>query len=193
MRRRGPCHKLARIGMRTADGAQMAGRGGAVGFHETLIQPDCMACHSDHSGPRLVNASKPGFAHTLLRTDLRYQCASCQRAPQTPLHAQAGNNCAACHSQAGWKPATFDHARLFSLTGPHQAQGQTTCATCHTGGDFGRYTCFGCHQHQPEQIRASHAEEGIGNIKNCVRCHRIGSSEGGESRAGRRREGSDDD
>lgn len=170
------CHKLARIGMRTASGAPMAGRAGAVGFHQSLIQPDCMACHSDHSGPRLVNASKPGFAHTLLRTDLRNQCASCHRAPQTPLHAQAGNNCAACHSQAGWKPATFDHARLFSLTGPHQVQGQTICATCHIGGDVGRYTCFGCHQHQPEQIR-----------------HCSGSGEGGESRAGRRREGSDDD
>jgi hypothetical protein len=182
------CHKLVQIGRRTVSGAPMASRARAVGFHQSLIQPDCMACHSDHSEPRLVKAAKPHFAHALLRPDRRNQCDSCHSAPQTAFHAQAGRNCAACHTQDGWKPATFDHARFFALTGPHKAQGQTTCATCHVGGDTSRYTCFGCHQHQPDQTRAQHAEEGIRNIENCVRCHRDGSGEGGERREG----GSDD-
>jgi hypothetical protein len=57
------------------------------------------------------------------------------------------------------------------------------------GGNTSRYTCFGCHQHQPDQIRASHAEEGIRNIENCVACHRSGSGEGGEGREGGREGG----
>lgn len=182
------CHKVADIGIRTTTGAAVKGRGDAVAFHQSLTTPDCMACHTDHSAPHLVKASRQSFAHALLRPDVRGQCATCHRAPQTPLHAQAGSNCAACHTQAGWKPATFEHAKYFALTGPHNA----SCATCHTGGDVSRYTCFSCHQHQPDQIRAKHAEEGIRNIENCARCHRNGSGEGGgEGRDGR--EGGGDD
>ena len=51
--------------------------------------------------------------------------------PLIPAHAGITANCSACHTQAGWKPATFDHARFFPLTGPHKA----SCATCHVGGD----------------------------------------------------------
>lgn len=169
------CHKLADIGIRTTTGAPVKGDGDAIAFHQALTAPNCMACHTDHSGPQLVKASRQSFAHALLRPDIRGQCATCHRAPQTPLHAQAGKNCAACHTTSGWKPATFDHTRFFALTGPHQ----TTCATCHTGRNFSRYTCFGCHEHQPGQIQAAHAEEGIRNIENCVRCHRNASGEGG--------------
>jgi hypothetical protein len=128
----------------------------------------------------LVKASRQSFAHALLRPEVRGQCATCHHAPQTPLHAQAGSNCAACHTTSAWKPATFEHTRFFALTGPHNA----SCATCHTGGNFSRYTCFSCHEHQPDQIRAKHAEEGIQNIENCASCHRSASGEGGEGREG---------
>jgi hypothetical protein len=183
------CHKVADIGVRTTAGAVAKRNGDAVLFHQSLTTPNCMACHTDHSGPQLVKASRQSFAHALLRADVRGQCATCHRAPQTPLHAHAGRNCAACHSQTGWKPATFDHARFFALTGPHLV----SCATCHVGGDVSRYTCFGCHQHQPDQVRAQHAEEGIGNIENCARCHRSGSREGGEGREGGGRKAGGDD
>jgi hypothetical protein len=148
-----------------------------------------MACHTDHSGPQLATPSRQRFAHALLKPELRGQCATCHRAPQTPLHAQSGKNCAACHSQTAWKPATFDHRRFFALTGPHKA----SCSTCHLGGDTSRYTCFSCHEHQPAQIRAEHAEEGIRDIENCVRCHRSGSGEGGVEGGREGREGGDDD
>ncbi|WP_374137565.1 cytochrome c3 family protein [Sphingomonas sp.] len=180
------CHKLADIGVRTTTGMPVKRKGNAIAFHQSLTQPNCIACHSDHSGPQLVKASQQRFAHALLKPELRGQCATCHRAPQTPLHAQSGKNCAACHSQTAWKPATFDHRRFFALTGPHKA----SCSTCHTGGDTSRYTCFSCHEHQPAQIRAEHAEEGIRNIENCVRCHRSGDGEAGEREGG---EGGDDD
>ncbi len=181
------CHKVADIGIRTTAGARLSRRPDAIAFHQALREPNCMACHSDHTGPELVKASHRRFNHALLRPDVQANCASCHRAPLTPLHAQSGSNCAACHTQSGWKPASFDHARYFALTGPHNA----SCATCHTGGDFSRYTCFSCHQHQPDQIRAKHAEEGMQNIENCARCHRSGSGEGGEGGEGR--EGGGDD
>jgi hypothetical protein len=113
--------------------------------------------------------------HELLRPDVRGQCAACHRAPPTAVHAQAGNNCAQCHTQSTWRPARFEHARFFALTGPHK----TACATCHIGGNFKRYTCYGCYEHQPDQIRVEHAEEGIRNIENCARCHQSASGEGG--------------
>ena len=181
------CHKVADIGIRTSSGHSISKKGDTIAFHQSLTQPDCTACHSDHTGPQLVKWAPQSFAHDLLRPEIRSQCATCHRAPSTPIHAKAGNKCASCHTQAGWKPATFNHARFFSLAEPHAA----ACATCHTGGDFQRYTCYGCHEHQPAQIRAEHAEEGIRNIENCVRCHKSGSGESGEGRE--RGEGSDND
>lgn len=175
------CHKVADIGIRTTTGAPFRRDGDGIAFHQSLTKTDCMACHSDHSGPQLVRTSRQRFAHGLLRPKVRGKCATCHHAPQTPMHAQAGSNCAACHTLAGWKPATFEHNRYFTLTGPHNV----SCTTCHIGGNTSRYTCFGCHQHQPDQIRASHAEEGIRNSENCVQCHRSASGESGEGHEGR--------
>jgi hypothetical protein len=179
------CHKITDIGVRTTKGVALDPGNRRVAFHQFLSQPDCMACHSDHSGPALVKTQRQSFAHELLRPAVRGQCATCHMAPATALHAKAGSNCAQCHTQKGWKPATFDHARLFALTGPHNA----SCVTCHIGGNFNRYTCFACHEHQPDQIRARHAREGITNIENCARCHRSGSGEGeGGERGGNGRD-----
>lgn len=174
------CHTLSAIGIRKVGGTPIRSNRSTVAFHQMLAKPDCTACHTDHSAPRLVEARQSRFAHDLLRADARGRCSDCHRAPPTPLHRQASSNCASCHVTTAWKPATFDHRRFFTLDGPHDAP----CATCHTGGTFTRYTCFGCHEHRPEQIRAIHAEEGIGNISNCARCHRSGEGEGGEGDEG---------
>jgi hypothetical protein len=162
------CHKVAQIGIRTTRGAPIAQHRAVIAFHQALARPDCVSCHTDHSRPHLIRASEKRFDHSLLRADVRGQCASCHHAPRTQLHRMAGKRCAACHATSGWKPATFNHTRHFALTGPHKA----ACTTCHTSGSFERYTCYGCHEHKPAQIRAEHAEEGIRNIANCVRCHR---------------------
>jgi len=64
-----------------------------------------------------------------------------------------------------------------------------TCATCHVNNDYKRYTCYGCHEHQPDKIRRKHVKEGIPEFDNCVKCHRSASErEGNErSREGRER------
>lgn len=180
------CHAVARIGHFTTTGKALPRN--KVIFHQALIAPDCMGCHTDHAGPRLAGHSHPGFSHALIKPEIRSQCATCHARPAGTLHAQLGAmSCNQCHGTTAWKPARFAHDRLFWLDGDHNV----ACATCHVANNYARYTCYGCHEHQPAQILALHREEGISNIGNCARCHCSG--EGDESGEGRGREGGGDD
>ena len=176
------CHALPDIGLRTTKGVPLPQRSLKTSFHQELIEQDCMACHSDHQGPRLTQRSRKPFSHLLLRATVREQCESCHRAPTDSLHRQITGNCKQCHSQERWKPATFDHAKLFVLDRDHD----TTCVTCHTNNDYSRYTCYGCHEHQPDKVRAEHLDEGIRDFENCVECHRSAAEE--PKKKGARRE-----
>jgi len=122
----------------------------------------------------------------LLRTTVRERCESCHKAPTDSLHRQITGNCKQCHSQERWKPATFDHDKLFLLDSDHN----TACVTCHTNNDYSRYTCYGCHEHRADKVRAEHLEEGIRDFENCVECHRSASEEPEKkgSREGRERD-----
>lgn len=174
------CHQIAEIGLVSTTGAALP-RSDRPAFHQQLTEQNCMACHSDHEGPKLTGHSRKTFSHALLRPAVRSACETCHSPPHNAFHAGIKSNCQQCHSADAWKPAHFDHSKFFLLEPPHQA----ACATCHVNDDTSRYTCFGCHEHRPDRIRAEHAEEGIRNIDNCVACHRS-ASEGGEG-------GSDDD
>ena len=188
------CHVPAEIGIKTSKGVPIRKSTKMVAFHGQLQEQDCMACHSDHAGPLLARKGNLRFDHQLLKPSLQDRCASCHKRPDDSLHRQGAENCAQCHSTKGWKPATFDHDKFFKLDRDHDAP----CATCHVGNDFKRYTCYGCHEHTPENVAAEHREEGIRNIDNCVRCHRSADDgEGGEGgreegREGRGEEGDDD-
>lgn len=173
------CHVLPDIGLRTTKGVPMPKPTVKASFHQQLIVQDCMACHSDHEGPQLAQHSRKPFSHELLRADVRERCSSCHTAPVDAMHRQIQGNCAQCHKPQAWKPASFEHDKLFLLDGDHNA----TCVTCHVGNDYGRYTCFGCHAHTPSNIRAKHEKEGIRNFENCVACHRSASE--GNEREGR--------
>jgi hypothetical protein len=213
------CHLLPDIGLRTTKGAPLAQRTVKTSFHQELIEQDCMACHSDHQGPKLTQRSRKPFSHALLRTAVRKRCESCHtaptdkvhrdlsvscgqchtlerwkpatfdhallakavlercegchKAPTDSLHRQLKGNCGQCHSQERWKPATFDHDKYFVLDRDHN----TKCVTCHTNDDYSRYTCYGCHEHRRDKVRAEHLEEGIRDFENCVECHRSASEE----------------
>ena len=177
------CHVVADIGVRTSKGATIRKLASRPAFHQALTEPDCLACHSDHPPPALVKARAVSFDHTLLKTSARARCQSCHTAPRNELHRGQNLPCGTCHQTTRWKPATFAHDRYFMLDRNHN----TACTTCHLGGDYRRYTCYGCHEHQPAQILAKHREEGMTNITNCVRCHRSAQGdrgEGGEGRGG---------
>lgn len=181
------CHKLADIGRLTTMGVPVLHAAKMPVFHQALTVPNCMACHSDHAEPRLTRRVEKPFQHVLLKPMLRTECSGCHVPPDTPLHRQNRANCSTCHSDRAWKPAHFDHSRYFVLDRNHAV----ACTTCHVASTYQRYTCYGCHEHQPARIRAEHSEEGIGNISNCVRCHRSSNGEGGEGREGRERGGDD--
>jgi hypothetical protein len=169
------CHKPDSIGIATTQGVALPRDRGEVPFHQYLSEKDCLACHGEHDGVRKL-ASQRRFSHELLIPDVRQRCESCHAKPQDGLHAQISGGCAQCHSPDGWKPATFDHRRYFPLIGEHHAD----CITCHASNNYRSYTCYGCHAHSPERVRAQHAEEGIVQLDDCVRCHRGGGEEGGE-------------
>jgi hypothetical protein len=181
------CHKPGEIGVLTTKGTAIRLGKPRPAFHQALTEQNCMACHSDHAGPKLTRRPAKAFAHHLLQPALQGKCESCHAAPVTPVHQSITAGCSQCHKVAGWKPTTFAHDRYFKLDGDHDA----ACTTCHVGGDFKRFTCYGCHEHQPEPIRVLHAEEGIRNIENCVGCHR--SSKGESHGGGEGPEGAADD
>ncbi len=216
------CHAVADIGVRTTAGASAHSGTMKVAFHQQLREQDCMACHAEHLGPRVSEELGRPFAHTLLDTAVRAecarcherptdqahrntsigcatchtterwkpsefsharldstvlaQCAGCHAAPVDALHRQVKGTCGACHSQVKWKPATFEHARYFVLDRDHNV----SCATCHVDGAFGRYTCYGCHEHTESNVRRKHEEEGIRNFTRCAQCHRDARGESGE-------------
>jgi hypothetical protein len=183
------CHSVRDIGIRTTEGTSLPQRGLKQSFHQALRETDCMACHTDHSDPALTRRAAKSFSHTLLRIEVQSQCASCHKAPTNAFHRDLKLGCSQCHSTSAWKPARFDHSRYFALDGHHNAP----CATCHITPNYRQYTCYGCHEHNPERIRAIHAEEGIRNLDNCVACHRTAQGEAGEGREGGHREGGEDD
>lgn len=170
------CHKVADIGLRTTKGRLLSPRTAKPSFHQALNADDCLACHVEHLGAHPPKSNKPAFAHALLKPTLRGRCETCHAPPPDSLHRHITAGCAQCHTTKAWSPGAFDHGRHFRLEGEHAAP----CATCHVNNDFKRYTCFGCHEHTPANIRSAHAEEGIRNLENCVRCHRGGDGEGRE-------------
>lgn len=178
------CHALPDIGVRTTKGVTLAAKRLKTSFHRDLIEQNCMACHSDHQAPRLTQRSRKPFSHQLLRAAVREQCESCHKAPADSLHRQITGNCKQCHTPDAWKPATFEHDKFFVLDADHNAP----CVTCHIKNDFSRYTCYGCHEHQPAKIKAEHLEEGIRNVENCVECHRSATEEPRRSASGRGKE-----
>lgn len=182
------CHAVASIGVRTTRGVPIAPHAIRSSFHQQLIEQDCMACHSDHEGPRLTRRSRKPFSHSLLKVGVREQCSSCHVPPKDPMHRTLKAECSQCHQTGAWKPATFDHDKYFVLDRDHMA----SCDTCHRTNDYSQYTCYGCHEHSEARVRAEHVEEGIRNFKYCVECHRDPRVEPSERR-GQDRAGSGDD
>jgi hypothetical protein len=175
------CHRLADIGLRTTQGVALTQAALRVPFHQELIERSCLTCHSDHPRAKLAERSQP-FSHSMLRPQARPLCEGCHTAPADRIHRDLTAGCGRCHQPDRWKPATFDralHIGFFELDSDHD----TPCITCHTGDDIRRYSCYGCHAHQPAPIRTRHLEEGIRNFDDCARCHRNPGAEaqGGDS------------
>jgi hypothetical protein len=157
-------HTLLRAA--TRDRCELCHAAPSNDIHRNL-RVGCAQCHDSA-------AWKPArFDHATLPEAALNRCETCHQAPVDKLHRSIKGNCVQCHSPKVWKPATFDHDRLFLLDRAHNVD----CIVCHIGGDVSRYTCYGCHEHTPANVREKHREEGIGNIGDCVRCHRSAAGE----------------
>jgi hypothetical protein len=118
------CHAVADVGLRTTKGVPIPSRTVKVSFHQELIEQDCMACHSDHQGPKLTKRSRKPFSHVLLKAPVREQCASCHAAPKDTVHRDVKVECSQCHQSTAWKPAHFDHKLLATAV-------LDRCESCH--------------------------------------------------------------
>jgi hypothetical protein len=119
------CHSLPDIGLRTTKGAAIVhAKPLKVSFHQELNDQNCMACHSDHAGPKLTQRSRKPFSHAMLRVATRDRCDTCHAAPTNDLHKALSVGCDKCHKTEAWKPATFDHAALTPAE-------LVRCESCH--------------------------------------------------------------
>jgi hypothetical protein len=175
------CHAVADIGLKTVAGLQISQNTPMLPFHQALADTDCLGCHTDHPLASLTPPHSHTFAHAMLTPAAGAACSNCHTAPRTVVHAGPPAQCSTCHSQTDWTAASIEHTRFFALTGPHDV----ACTSCHsTAGDFTRYSCFGCHEHQEADLIRKHLEEGIRNIDNCAACHRNAHAEKGEGGEG---------
>lgn len=99
------------------------------------------------------------------------ECVQCHTEPA--IHAGFfGLQCQYCHLAQGWAPAQL---RMHRFPLDHGNQGEIACQVCHPGS-YADLTCYGCHDHQPEPIAASHLMVNISaeELSNCVACHADG-------------------
>jgi hypothetical protein len=114
----------------------------------------CEGCHGrrQQAGIRVRFAGDVG--NRTYPRPLASTCGSCHLDPHGGALAAA--DCASCHDQAGWAPASFDAARheqtRFPLTGAHAT---VPCGACHERGETGppelhlpAASCARCHARQ---------------------------------------------
>lgn len=129
------------------------------GKHEGL---QCQKCHKDSN-------FKTAIAHE--------KCMDCHRDPHKAqfAHRADGGECGVCHTDKGWRPATFtvaDHkATAYPLTGKHLA---VACAKCHVpaGLDTNYHprfqACLDCHK---DPHGGQFAQPPLAN--GCEKCHTV--------------------
>jgi hypothetical protein len=106
-------------------------------------------------------------------------CYQCHAEPE--IHAGIfGLDCQFCHTTAAWSPATLLEHNFPLDHGIRRSDPATSCSTCHPT-NYVEYTCYGCHDHQLEEITQKHNEEGITptELPACATCHPTGQKETG--------------
>ncbi len=158
-----------------------------MGDHQIKFGDQCMTCHDgvdrlsnfDHDnffvldGKHAATQCESCHANGVYR-GTSGECYQCHQEPE--LHAGVfGLKCAYCHNAEGWSPASL-RMHVFpishSLADPAK---QLDCQTCH-GENYFEYTCYNCHDHQPDQIKQIHDEAGIAeqDLPGCISCHPAG-------------------
>jgi hypothetical protein len=167
------CHKGGEIGFRSVKGDVLPKPNTRNQLIHRAVGGECYRCHSEHGARFGANATRR-FSHDLLNLDAVKGCAVCH-SPQKPtnaIHTTVTAECSRCHGTTGWKPATYDHDKLFMFDKNHPPK----CADCHQPGtSLKDYTCTNCHEHSLDKMMRKHRDEGISNLNKCRRCHPSGN------------------
>jgi hypothetical protein len=155
--------------------------------HVQRYGPDCAGCHDggdrmagfEHAQVFVLDGAHAPLACAVCHAEQQFrdtpnECAGCHAEPE--IHAGSfGSECAACHTTAAWLPAGL-RAHTFPLD--HGETGVLACVTCHTQ-TYAEYTCYGCHEHEPQAVAREHTEEGIqaDELADCAACHPTGQEE----------------
>jgi hypothetical protein len=121
------------------------------GGHEEI---ECSACHIDENW-----------------TGISQKCAACHAEPEIHF-GLFGLECEYCHTTQAWAPAQLK-IHIFPLD--HGNPLDQDCSVCHVE-NYIDYTCYGCHEHEPDEILEDHLKEGFAasEIPFCIDCHPTG-------------------
>ncbi len=159
--------------------------------HQGQYGQDCAGCHTPE-GWEEADFDHSLAAFQLTGAHLAAACAAChvdgvfKGTPQvcSACHTEPDYHgglfsldCQACHTTDAWRPAAFDQPHTFPIN--HGERGGSSCQTCHPDA-LQVYTCYGCHEHTPDNIAEEHREEGIGDFQDCMRCHPNGEEGEGD-------------
>lgn len=156
----------------------------------------CAQCHSTSAWrPASFDHSATDFpltgAHTAVtcascHVDGQYagtdsRCQACHlsawQGTGNPDHQAADFplDCTLCHSTSRWEGAVFTHDQPWFpiYSGSHRGE-WTSCAECHTtSGDYGQFSCLGCHEHSRSAMDSEHDDVGnyVYDSAACLNCH----------------------
>jgi len=153
-----------------------------VRTHTSLFGEECLRCHDGHDSMSTFEHGQVFLldgSHASLSCDACHnknldaaiirECVDCHAEPD--IHQGLfGADCTRCHTTTAWAPAQLIQ-HLFPLD--HGKQGKIECLTCHEES-YTRYSCYGCHEHNPQEILEEHEKEEILIVEVCVSCHPTG-------------------
>ncbi len=158
--------------------------------HQTKYSSACLDCHDgvdqmhdfDHANFFVLDGRHADIECDTCHKDKVFkgtpkECIACHAEPK--IHAGFfGLECQYCHVASAWSPANL---RIHPFALNHGSPTDLDCKTCHTDR-YNVYTCYACHDHQPEPIQASHQKLGITpqELPDCAACHPTGAK--GEAR-----------
>ncbi|NVO19724.1 MAG: hypothetical protein HXX13_08490 [Bacteroidetes bacterium] len=169
------------------------------------LSTECSTCHTTNPGWKPATFAVHDTYYVLAGIHTTVACSDCHsagiytNAPTTcygchaanynqttnPPHAtsQFSTDCASCHTQTAWVPATFDHDNQYFpiYSGKHNNQ-WTLCSECHSNpANYAQFSCIDCHSHS-NKTEVDNQHSGVGgyayNSPACYACHPTGSTAG---------------
>lgn len=147
--------------------------------HREALGKACNQCHNENQWRQVAAFDHGQTEFPLAGRHLQVPCLSCHvgeiyknagtycvdcHEPQDVHGSRLGDDCKACHTEAGWRPARFDHEKItgFPLSGSHAG---VECATCHGPSRVAKLPagCADCHAAQD----VHKGQLGTG----CANCH----------------------